>query len=749
MIRPTVSKRTGMIGTAVLFLIMIVMTAGHAHSAEPALYAASDLRVLYLFDDEEKIDWPTLFYLNEQSGCRIDLVTLGSASGFSPQTTRIEESHIHLHRFFPSPSDTGFAGDIIEELFRERRPDILIAGELVNPQVVTLFETISSLSPDSGSIFNLVKVYRLAGSAGDSAGVLGAVTMNVQELWEMNSSRIALEVPQLFSWYHAAIPEGTRLQRYVLVKSLLPAAEIDPNMTHGLPRNRLQKVIDSVLSDGAIKQSFLRRAKNYQSFFDFALKSVGRKRIENIMQGYRELVTLVHQAKSDPSLGSIASVGTYLDALQSRSQAAVLSEIGLSWQGDIILRDSPHGPRLKFRASLAVNGPQEIELSYVNFHPYWDTVTVALDSEPRRIKPHQAFVREYLVEIDRERLEAQMPESLMFSAGIVYGRFPMEVRSAVPIWEAPALRVRFQPDFHFIQPFARLNVDKVVASMNWKAVINKPRHFYGRVRLDLTTPRGVFAGAYRHEIDLDKNHTSEVVRIPFSVSNLFEMGIQRQTIRLMVDDREVAADTGIIQIASCHVEDTIQVGFVSDSTGLLEDILRMTDASFRPLTNRSLLTSDLEAYSVLLVGSGAHREYPALGDVRGRLEDFVRSGGSLVILGQPGDWPEGALPVALNPVREVLRADDILNRIEDANILSRPHKINQTDLLGWIKGSSYQTSAVVSPAERVFVTPSGATLLSVSRIGTGQIIYCGLPLVEMISDLNLEAIHLLANILNY
>jgi hypothetical protein len=57
--------------------------------------------------------------------------------------------------------------------------------------------------------------------------------------------------------------------------------------------------------------------------------------------------------------------------------------------------------------------------------------------------------------------------------------------------------------------------------------------------------------------------------------------------------------------------------------------------------------------------------------------------------------------------------------------------------------------AVVAPSERVFVTPSGAALLSVSRFGDGQVIFCGLPLLEMVADLNLEAIHLFANILNY
>ncbi len=58
-------------------------------------------------------------------------------------------------------------------------------------------------------------------------------------------------------------------------------------------------------------------------------------------------------------------------------------------------------------------------------------------------------------------------------------------------------------------------------------------------------------------------------------------------------------------------------------------------------------------------------------------------------------------------------------------------------------------AAVVSPAESVLTTPTGASLLSVSRLGSGQVIYCGLPLLKMISTLDLDAIHLFANILNY
>jgi hypothetical protein len=152
---------------------------------------------------------------------------------------------------------------------------------------------------------------------------------------------------------------------------------------------------------------------------------------------------------------------------------------------------------------------------------------------------------------------------------------------------------------------------------------------------------------------------------------------------------------------------------------------------------------------VIVVGSGAFRQYPSFPQLKDRFEDYIRNGGSLVIFGQPGDWPDNVLPVSFSPAIELVDRGAITNRIPNANILSRPYEIVEANLLSSFFRDRDVAAAVISPAERVFVTPSGATLLSVSRLGEGQIIYCGLPLLEMIGRLDIDAIHLFANILNY
>jgi hypothetical protein len=136
--------------------------------------------------------------------------------------------------------------------------------------------------------------------------------------------------------------------------------------------------------------------------------------------------------------------------------------------------------------------------------------------------------------------------------------------------------------------------------------------------------------------------------------------------------------------------------------------------------------------------------------LKDRLTQYVRLGGSLVILPQPADWPQGTLPIALTPGAEWVSRADITNQIPEARILSRPYGISNGNLFeSFFDRAREVVSAVVMPAERVYVTPSGGTLLSVSRLGKGQVIYCGLPLLTMVSRLEIDAIHLLANILNY
>lgn len=707
--------------------------------------ALTDLRVLYLYDDPQSIDWASLYYLNDWYGARIDLVTVRPGDQYLVSQVGLENRQLFAHTY-AIPDSGMYADSILNDLSDYRYPDILLVGDLsANQLAEALAAQLTQLPYDSLRLFNLTKIYRQVDSLGKSIGV----SINARELMTRYHDRIAQEVPRLYPGFDIKSGSAQSMLHYELMANRLDEGAAKGDFASGLGTNRLGSIVNRRLPDGAIKESLSKRIKTYFSMISLSANAYGKKRAEHLLTGLQELRTLQQQAKSEARLQQTPGFADYLEEQVDKLQQLALSEIGLNWDGKIVVRESPDGPKVKFIATLASDGPTEIELNELRFDPYWDTVAVVLDGEPKKVQPHQTFVREYLVEIDREKLEAQRPESLLFSASLAYGKMPFTVVSSVPIWEAPDLDVEFLPSFLFIPPVPTLAVDKVVESRTWKALITKPPHFYGSVRLQLETPRGMFAGAYLTERQMEKGELSEVVRIPFTISNLFELGIQPVTLALYANNKRVAVDTAHIRIASCQIDDRIKIGFLPDTTGLLEDILRMTGAGFQPITDRSLAASDLDMYNVIVIGSGSSRDYPSLRNLKDRLTDFVRHGGSLVILGQPTEWPQEALPVGFVPASEKVSGPEILNRIPGANMLSKPYTISERGLLDPMERKQVLSAAVIAPAENIFVTPSGASLLAVSRLGDGQIIYCGLPLLEMVGQLNIEAIHLLANILNY
>jgi len=732
--------------TIATVLVGGLILACPAQAADPLSYTISDLRVLYVFDNPETIDWATLYYLNDRYGARIDLLSISRGDRYGERTSEVTDRQIFLHGA-TLPDTAGFVDSLVSSLIADRYPDIVLLGAPhANPLGDSLVSRLLSPPPDSGRLFHTLKVYERFEP--DTAG-RRAVVLNARERFNRYRDRIEKEVPLLFPWFRAELALPEEVSRYVLKYSIVAPNTTEPDFVDGIDAYRLPGLLVSLVPEGAIRESFVKKARNYEAFVNLALNSIGRKRATHALAANNELATLNEQCHADSRLRAIPEIMAYLADMTNRMQRAARREIGLQWDGKIIVRDSPEGAKLKFVASLSADGPMEIDLNGVYFEPYWDTLRVLLDSAMRKIQPHQSYVREYLIDIDPDRLEAQQPESLRFSADIAYGQSPFQVVSSIPIWETPNLSVKFQPSFFFVPPLPPLNVDKIVSSMTWKAVITKPPYFYGRVRLQLETPRGLYAGAYQTERSLEKGGSIETVRIPFTVSNLFELGVQQQTLSLFVGDRLVAADTGLVRIASCKIEDTVHIGFLPDSTGLLEDILRMAGADFQPLTDRSLQTADLDVYNIIAIGSGAFRDYPSLRLAKGRLEDYVRHGGSVVVFGQPTDWPRDILPIELTPALERLSGLEILNRLPSATVLSKPYNISDRILFEAMTQKRTTAAAIVSPAENVYVTPTGGSLLSVSRIGTGQIIFCGLPLLEWTSKLNIEAIHLFANLMNY
>ncbi|MFH1687374.1 MAG: hypothetical protein ABIE70_07620 [bacterium] len=736
--------------SALLALAMIVVgSAKLAAAPDPITYALCDVRVVYLYDEADPVDWPTLYYLNDLYGCRIDLLQLRTGGEFRHSSQVLADRQMGWHQYFLPTEDTAAIQRLVTELWGYHPPDLVLQSRpFKDGWQRRLIDYLVTSERDSAELFSTSKVYEfLPVGAVDQGGP--QVVLNPHELFGRYRDRLELEVPQLLGRPVGAEEYSGFQVRYVRRFNRGGADGAQPDFLSGLQPLRLTEFIDKSIPQGPMRRTFLSQAHHYLSSFRAAQALTGSGRADKVIDGFRQMQFLTEQTLNSLSGPRAGDLQSYLLDLAARAEQAALATVGIAWDGRIVVLDTPHGPRVKFRLSLSANGPSEVVLETVRFRPHWDSVEVVLDDRPRVVSPHQSYVREFLVDVEPGYLETQKPESLAFVVGLSYGAIPLQFERSLPLRRTPTLTVSFDPDYVIVPPVSSVDIDRLIGSSSLDVVITKASEYAGPAYLELTTPRGVFAGAYRQTLDLEQGQTRRRVRIPFTTSNLMEIGRQMATIALSVDNQVIAVDTAMMRIARCRVADTLTIGFVPDSSGRLEDALRMTNADFRPLTDRSLLTADLAAYSVIIIGSGSHRGYPSLSQMTDRFEEYVRYGGSLVILGQEYNWPRGILPVSLVPAWETLGRAQIITRLPQARVLSRPHEISAEDLLSAWSGQVRTAAADVAPAEVVITTASGAALLSISRLGTGQVIYCGLPLLEMVSQLNLEAIHLLANILNY
>ena len=710
-------------------------------------YALADGRVLYFCRSLPQVDWPTLYYLNDNYGCRVDIVTIAQHRDVRTIEHALPERQLFWHECVIDTTGPYALARLLTRLCDERRPDLVLLSDDLGPFMSTeLLGAIDSLPPDSGALFDIARVYQEGADGVDSNAT---VVLNGIELAHRYRDRLESELPKLTGAGFSSGSAAPRLTKYHLTRSRSAIAAAAPDMMSGIPPLRLLEIIAQVFPEGPRGSIHDRQARAFISGFRAAQSAVGQARVDHLLDGYRSLLDLCEPSTIPIADPRGAAFHAYLESLRQRAETAAMDAAGIGWDGRIDIRDTPQGELMKFTLTVSVNGPREVWVKQVKYHPAADTNAVVLDSTAHLVNAHQSLVREYAVPVESEQIETSQPDSLLFSVDLACREVALSMVRATLLHARPSLQVRFDPDFYIVPPVSGLDVDRLVSSLALNLVITKPSDFAGPVSLDLQTPRGVFAGAYRQKITLPAGKTLEIMSVPFTISNLMELGRQAMTVDISDAGGLIAADTGYLRLAQCRIPDTIDIAYLPDSVGLLEDILRMTNASFQPLTDRGLMTANLSAYDVIVICSGAYKNYPSLRVIGDRLEDYIRWGGSVVVFGQDQDWPQGVLPFGFVPFQATFGASGIVARMPQAQVLVGPQRIALDDLLRDLNELFAVSPAEVTPAEVVLEAASGGAILSISRLGQGQMIYCGLPLPAMVADLNLEAIHLLANILNY
>lgn len=201
-------------------------------------------------------------------------------------------------------------------------------------------------------------------------------------------------------------------------------------------------------------------------------------------------------------------------------------------------------------------------------------------------------------------------------------------------------------------------------------------------------------------------------------------------------------------IADTDIDKRLKIALLPGEKALLEDLLIISGVNYKTVSNRYLQVQNIDYYDIIAIGTGAHRDYPGLPRIDGKLKQFMEFGGTVLVFGQPGDWRDDILPVSIIPTEKVVGPGEVKPTGRSHRLFSQSFQVDIGRLLE--RGGEFTARpASVFPGTSLLTTDRGASLLAEAEFGKGRLIYCGLPLLEMVHALDPEAIKFFTNIINY
>ncbi|HKD18990.1 MAG TPA: PIG-L family deacetylase [Thermoanaerobaculia bacterium] len=219
---------------------------------------------------------------------------------------------------------------------------------------------------------------------------------------------------------------------------------------------------------------------------------------------------------------------------------------------------------------------------------------------------------------------------------------------------------------------------------------------------------------------------------------------------------EIAGAT--ISAADIRFPPLTRVGYIRGAADEVPEALLAVGVPIEILSDRDLEAGDLSRFDAILVGSRAYETDPALPDANGRLLDYARAGGLLIVQYQQYGFARGNFaPFPLEIARPHDRVTDETAKVtllEPQNRVFRtPNVIGPADWDGWVQERGLYFAHTWAPeytALLAMADPGGPVQkgsLLVARLGKGRYVYTGLAFFRQLPAGVAGAYRLLANLL--
>jgi hypothetical protein len=189
-----------------------------------------------------------------------------------------------------------------------------------------------------------------------------------------------------------------------------------------------------------------------------------------------------------------------------------------------------------------------------------------------------------------------------------------------------------------------------------------------------------------------------------------------------------------LSVADIKVPPGLTVAYIAGVGDNVEPMLEQLGLHVTVLDPASLPTTDLSRFTTIVVGPRAYEASADLVTNNGRLLDFAKSGGTLVV--QYGQYEMAGssimpYPITLNRPADRVTDENAPVRVLDpaSPVLSAPNKVTDSDFAGWVQERSLYMPHTFDPHYHAILAmndpdePSNDGAILVAAVGKGTYVY--------------------------
>jgi LmbE family N-acetylglucosaminyl deacetylase len=223
--------------------------------------------------------------------------------------------------------------------------------------------------------------------------------------------------------------------------------------------------------------------------------------------------------------------------------------------------------------------------------------------------------------------------------------------------------------------------------------------------------------------------------------------------------REYAPSGMWLAAVSVKLPPRALVGYVPGVGDAGMDALQQLDVRVEQLTSGQIATTDLSRFSSIVVGPRAYEADSLLAPNNGKLLDYARRGGTLVVqygqyeMARPGIMP---YPIELaRPAARVTMEQATVTLLQPTSpLLTSPNRIGPADWEGWVQERATYLPTTAAPQYRTFLSmndpnePANPNALLQADVGKGKYVYVTLALFRQLPNGVPGAARLLLNLIS-